>query len=372
MYPYNNPSWYTQITAPGPNYTPWNMYEYYGFTKLDTSNPANYGAGQKIAIIDAYGSPTLSGDFSAFCTGMGLPSTTIQVYFPISTPNYATWNTTYNSSTNPTSATVQGWVKETSLDVQYAHAMALSATIMLVVSPDATTSNLLSCVRYAVNTLSADIVSMSFGGGEFPSQYSPGGSDQITFQNNNAIYVASSGDTGQALVYPGCSQYVLSVGGTVLSGGNSTYYGTAVGTYGETAWSSGGGNVSNINPIPSYQQNWSPYVNRSVPDVGYNAGNFVSVYVTNTFTNQGGWIGVTGTSAGAPQWAGIAAIRKANGLWSRGTRTFARDMYALASTSYSTMFNSISTGSNGFPATSGYDLITGLGTPKVNNLAITQ
>jgi hypothetical protein len=171
--------------------------------------------------------------------------------------------------------------------------------------------------------------------------------------------VASSGDNGVPS-FPATSPNVLAVGGTNI-------YLTSNGTITkETAWVaetdssgvvwSGGGGVS------------KEFVGRKVPDVSYNAG--ISFAVYDSYTGGGGWIGVGGTSAGAPQWAAIVAIanqgRAAAGLATlNGATQTIKALYAAPSSD----FHDITVGSTQFQTAGvGYDLATGLGSPVVNLL----
>src|SRR5207244_1353971 len=106
-----------------------------------------------IAIVDAYGSPTLANDLAVFCNTFALPQATLNIYYPQGTPGSDT-----------------GWALETSLDVQWAHAIAPGAKIAVVVAKSASLSDLLGAVDYAVNTVGAKQVSMSWGAGEFRSE----------------------------------------------------------------------------------------------------------------------------------------------------------------------------------------------------------
>jgi subtilase family serine protease len=356
----------TTILAPSGNVlTPWNFYDYYGFNQLNNTGRGGYdvnGNGQTIAIIDAYGNPNIQDDLDYFCSQMGLPSTNVSVYYPLGQPN---WNSISNNQS--LSADAVSWSLETNLDVQYAHAMSLSAKIVLVVSPNASFDNLGHCVRYAVSGLGADVVSMSYGATEtnyfYTSNY-----DTLTYNNLSAAYVASAGDEGSEVNYPASSQYVLSVGGTVISGGDSRNYHGAPGPYSETGWSGSGGGISLYQNLPAYQIGWSAASRRSVPDVSYNAGATCLVYFKNPVTNIAGWYYVLGTSAGAPQWAAIIANRNSAGYSVKNIKTINADLYNIAKKDYAGSFNDITTGNNGFPASVGYDLITGLGSPRVNNI----
>jgi subtilase family serine protease len=340
--------------------TPWNLYDYYGYNQINSTGRSLYsiqGGGQTIAIIDAYGSPYLQADLNYFCEQMGLPSKTIDIYYPVGMPDWSYTNTT----------TKLGWALETSLDVQYAHAMALSSRILLVVSPDASFTNLGLCVQYAVQTLSADVVSMSYGAGEqsifYTSNY-----DNLLYNNLNSQYIAAAGDSGSEVLYPASSPYVLSVGGTVLYGGDNRNYFGSPGPYYEIGWEYSGGGISTINTLPIFQKGFSSFSKRSVPDVAYNAGAYVSVYMTNPYNNISGWYSVGGTSAGAPQWASIVARKNSLGNKTKGFKTLNEDIYAAARSKYYTLFYDITAGYNGYKASRGYDLITGLGSPKVYNI----
>jgi hypothetical protein len=156
---------------------------------------------------------------------------------------------------------------------------------------------------------------------------------------------------------------VLSVGGTTLTLDDSNQ------VVSETGWSQSGGGVSSYEPQPTYQATLpQPYPMRTVPDVAYNADMVSAYYVYDSDPIYGGTQAVYGTSAGAPQWAALIALADeglANnniGSLDGATQTI-QALYTLANASYSTYFNDIQIGNNGFPAGQGYDLVTGLGTP---------
>jgi hypothetical protein len=338
--------------------TPWNFYDYYGFNQVSGIIQGAYntdGKGQTIAIIDAYGCPTVQSDLDYFCQQMAIPSTNVGVYYPLGQPS---WSTPSNTQLS--------WSLETSLGVQYAHAMAVSANIVLVVSPDASFNNLKSCISYAVDVLKADVISMSWGATE-DSTFYDSGYDNI-FTSLSAQYLASSGDSGAEVVYPASSPRVFSIGGTVLYGGDARNYNGAPGSYYEVGWSNGGGGISKINSIPLYQDGWSSFPKRSVPDVSYNAGGNCAVYMTNPFTAVSGWYSVGGTSAATAQWAAIVARRNSCGYSVKNKKTINEDIYAISILNYNTLFYDIKQGSNGYNASYIYDLVSGLGSPKVYNL----
>jgi subtilase family serine protease len=373
---YTTANWQNYISSPTGNgwLTPWNFAEYYGFNTIPRSDTIACASGIKIAIVDAYGSPTIQQDLNAFCTAMNIPSTTVQIYLAdIPYPDLPTYFSTFGVTT---SAGPDGWATETTLDVQYAHALALSATIMLVATKDASSTSLARGIDYAVNTLSADIVSMSFGL-RAPSYAVGIQAMESKFTNLNAQYIASSGDTNGQLNHPASSPYVLSVGGTVLSGGNSLYYFGAPGTYSESAWSGSSGGNDLLFTCPDYQTPQNTVLNRRIPDVSLVAA-YTSIYKTTYWTNQSGWYKIFGTSISAPCWAAIAAIRKAASVGFPGLQTTNADLYYLANSNPNTYFRDITATTPGVALSSypkqqprsGYDNITGLGTPFVNLLAV--
>ncbi len=147
---------------------------------------------------------------------------------------------------------------ETALDIEWAHAIAPAAKILLVVAQDSSVANLLSAVDYAVNA-GAEVVSMSWGGSESTNEL---GYD-AHFNHPGVTFVAASGDAGElasGVWYPAASPYVLSVGGTTLTNFN--------GAWSETAWSGSGGGVSLYEAMPAFQNGWQPFPTggkRSVP-----------------------------------------------------------------------------------------------------------
>jgi subtilase family serine protease len=138
----------------------------------------------------------------------------------------------------------------------------------------------------------------------------------------------------------------------------------------EVAWSGSGGGISAYESQPVYQSSYITSQTRAVPDVSYDAdpNTGVSVYDSAGYYGQKGWFTVGGTSAGSPQWAALAAISDTMNPLMTPNNT---SIYNSASTSasYATNFRDIITGSNGgFNAGTGYDLVTGLGSPLANNL----
>lgn len=311
---------------------------------------ANQGEGQIIGIVDAYDNPNIESDLAVFNTQFGLPACT--------TDN-GCFTKIYSRGKPPADA---GWSGEIALDVEWAHAIAPLAKILLVEARSDSFADLMYAVRTAVY-YGATVVSMSWGGSEFANQ----GSFDKYFNVYGVTFTASSGDSGYGTIYPAASPYVVSVGGTTLSTNGSGNY------LGETAWEGSGGGLSQFTYQPSYQKSFplpnNPDGKRGIPDVSFNADPNTGVSVYDSM--NGGWLVVGGTSAGAPAWAAMFAVVNS----ARATKlSLALPMlYSIGKNHYTLNFNDITTGSNGdcgyyCNAATGYDYVTGLGTPKANVL----
>lgn len=330
-------------TAPS-GYIPSQIKTAYGINQLTAT-----GNGQTIAIVDAYGSPTITNDLSVFCQQFSLPAANLTIAYPGGKPR--------NNS---------GWALETSLDVEWAHSIAPDAKILLVVAKSASTSDLLTAIDYATSQ-GAQVVSNSWGGSEFSSE----ASYESHFQHSGTVYVASSGDSGSGVEWPAASLNVLAVGGTTLNVDSNGNY------VSETAWSGSGGGLSAYMSMPSYQSNWSNIVgsHRGVPDVALDAdpNTGVAVYDTTSYYGQSGWFEVGGTSFSAPTWAAMIALADQGRTSPLTSINATTDLYNFAgttgSTGYATNYHDITQGSNGgYTAQAGYDLVTGIGSPQSNNL----
>ena len=333
------PPWHVSrpYLTPGPTgYSPAQVRHAYGFDLL-----AGGGSGQMIAVVDAYCSSTIQNDLNIFCATYGLPTTTIQISYPGGKPRKSS----------------SGWALETSLDVEWAHAIAPNATLLLVVAKSASFSDLLAAVDAAVKA-GAHQVSMSWGGSEFSSE----SSYDYHFNKPGVTFTASSGDSGAGVEWPAGSPYVLSVGGTSLS---LDAYGNVLS---ETAWSGSGGGIGAYEVRPVYQNGWQAAAGRGVPDVSYDAdpNTGVSVYIGN-YNGSSGWVTVGGTSAGAPQWAWLIAL--ANSARISPLNATDIPVYSLAGLNYALYFFDVTQGNDGgFSAAGGYDYVTGLGRPFANQL----
>ncbi len=346
-------------------YSPAQIRHAYGFDQLSAS-----GAGKIVAIVDAYDDPTVASDLETFIstfnvTGMyGLPNT---ASCTVALGPHPCFQKLYAQSKPRTDG---GWALEISLDVQWAHAIAPGADILLVEAKTSSFSNLIGAVDTAVKN-GASVVSMSWGGSEFSSE---SGYDSH-FNVTGVTFTASSGDNGAGTIYPSVSPYVVAVGGTSLPLDSS---GNVVGT--ETAWSGSGGGISSYEKEPGYQSSYpipSTGGMRGVPDVAYDADPItgVSIYDSTSYQGQTGWFQVGGTSVGAPNWAALIALadqsRSAGNLASNNLLS-APEYNAAASSVYGSNYRDITSGTNGTcsicGAATGYDFVTGLGSPLANDL----
>ena len=303
--------------------------------------PASGGHGT-IVIVGAYNDTTLEADLAVFDKTFNLPACT--------TANGCLTKHAMSASIAGNS----GWAMETSLDVEWAHAVAPQAKILLVEASTQSGANLLKAVDYAASVKGASAISMSWGGAEFPEEVSM---DSHFVSVSSAPFFASSGDNGAGASWPASSPNVIGVGGTTLALASSG----AVAS--EGAWSGSGGGVSAYEKEPGFQTGYSiPKAGgmRAIPDVAYDANpqSGFPIYV------KGAWHTVGGTSAGAPQWAAIAAL---------GSGITNVQLYADKSTGeHAKYFRDITSGSNGScgyfcDARMHYDYVTGLGSPQTDS-----
>jgi subtilase family serine protease len=372
-----------QLTNPAGCYGPDQMRAAYSTQPL---LDAGYtGAGRTIVIIDAYGSRTLATDVANFTTVWALPPTNLTTYTPFGI-----------DPTTPDNAL--GWSGETTLDVEWAHAIAPGAAIALVIAKSNDDADILDATQYAVDNNLGDTISQSFGEAEQCMDPALVKRQQSIFRaavGKGITLFASSGDQGAGLplcnnndVYfkaastPASDPNVTGVGGTTLhADGRSGAY-QSESTWNESALfgdaAAGGGGVSVLYPRPIYQLVGTPWRGaafmREVPDVSYNAAVFNGVIVAW----QGTFFRFGGTSAGTPQWAAIAAITDQLGGHRIGNIN--QSLYTIPKLNGGA-FHDIADGSNnsvpdglggtitGFTAVPGYDMATGLGSPVASVLA---
>ncbi len=350
-------------------------------SSLTSAQAAQLGAGQTIYIVDAQHDPNVAAELSTFSTKFGLPACTATTLTPATSLPLAAAPTgscslvvAYASATGVLTATPPafdaGWATEIALDVQWAHATAPLARIVLIEAPDASLNSLLAAVRLA-NGMGPGIVSMSFGAAEGNWTASV----DTAFAGTGMSYFAAAGDSGAAVNWPAVSTRVVAVGGSSLS-----WSGTSPRR--EVVWNLSGGARSLYVAAPAWQSGAVPGMlttgSRAVSDVAFNADPATGQYVVTIApgSTTPGWVSAGGTSLAAPQWAGIAAIANATRALAGQARLGAphTQLYALAAqaTTYARAFADITSGSNGSCGTcsagTGYDLPTGLGTPNVTDL----
>lgn len=313
-----------------------------GFLHRHRTIPGD-GRGQTIAIVTAYDAPTIKNDLLVFDRQFGLPTT--DAY------GRSTLSVVIHRSNPPADA---GWGLEAALDVEWAHAIAPKAHILLVQAASASTANLLTAVNYARSQPGVVAVSMSWGGHETPfdtynDDYltTPAGHVGGYGMAGGVTFVSASGDNGQPASWPATSTHVVAVGGTTLTLGKGGKW------RGESAWSGSGGGIS------QYQGTYAP-------DVAYDADPASGFSVYDSYQGQG-WRTVGGTSAGCPQWAALIVIadegRELSGMPSLdGPSQTLSALYAISHKA----FHDITTGANSnYAAQVGYDLVTGRGSPVV-------
>ena len=282
-------------------YTPAEIRMAYGLNNIRVSSVAGDGSGQTIAIVDAYDDPDLidtgpgfsSSDLAKFDQKFGLPDP----------PSFIKLSE-YDSSAklpgvDPAGpANAQGnWEVEEALDVEWAHAIAPGASIVLIECNSSDSTDLFQGVVAAAGLPGVSIVSMSWGSGEFGGETAYDG-DLTTPQGHEGVtFVASTGDQGSPGEYPAYSPNVLAVGGTSL-------YLSANGSYNsEAGWSGSGGGTSIYEAAPVYQAAVTGGANRSIPDVSSDADpdTGVAVYDSYNGTSAAPWEQLGGTSVSAPR-----------------------------------------------------------------------
>jgi hypothetical protein len=299
--------------------------------------PSSGGAGITIAIIVAYHTPTIFEDLTQFSIQNNLP-------LPNST-NFEIHKMAEKIDLD------DDWSREACLDVQWAHAIAPDAKILLVESQYANSAYMFAAIQYATSRQDVSVVSMSWGSIESSKETDY----DVYFSNSNVTFFASSGNKGSVVMYPSCSPYVVAVGGTSL---NLDITGNVLS---ETAWEKSGGGISEYEKIPAYQTSYGlNSINRCVPDVSYNADPATGY----SLCYNGDWDVLGGTSAGAPQWAAIYAL---------GASATLSNLYGKANiATYPTYFRDITLGgTSSNSASKGYDYVTGLGSPLTANFDIT-
>lgn len=356
-----SPSGVTNPTPIPGALTPAQMQEAYGFSNIVLPDgTAATGAGETIAIVDAFDDPNIQSDLHTF---------DVQ-YFGGVDPNF----TKVNLGAVATSSSPEEWEMEEALDVEWAHAIAPQANIDLVEAASNSIADFLTAVDKAVS-LNPQVVSMSWALNAAES------SSETTWDSHfsapNITFVASSGDNGAPAVWPAASPYVLGVGGTSVALDANNNWSS------EVAWEGSGGGVSIYETRPMDQPttysngatSGIALTNRGVPDVAYDGAEASAVSLYNSFPHasklyngtETGWFREWGTSAGAPQWAALIALadqgRAQVGLSQLGSAGTSSALYANPG-DFHDIVSGTTTGTPNYIAGQGYDLTTGLGTPQ--------
>jgi kumamolisin len=311
----------------------------------ELSSNVTAGGSNVIVIVDAFDYPTAEDDLAVFSEKFGLPACT---------KDNGCFTQVYASGTKP--RTNCGWAQEAALDIEWAHAMAPNARIVLVEADSNSFDDLFDAVDVA-SELAADPVgevSMSWGGSEFwyESDY-----DSL-FTTDGVVYFAASGDRGGANIYPSVSPNVVSAGGTRINR-------DADGTFtSETGWSGSGGGPSRYEPRPEFQDVVSDIVgdHRGAPDFSFDSdpASGVSVYDSTPCQGLSGWLVFGGTSVASPALAGIV---NSAGHFLDSSATELSTIYGNLGDSDS--FRDITSGRAGrFRCATGWDFVTGVGSDQ--------
>jgi subtilase family serine protease len=376
-------------------YSPQQLETAYGLQPLFGSG--DNGHGEKIVIVDCFGSPTISSDLSVFDKAFHLPPPpSLSIVTPAGP--IPPWDP---AGDGPMIA----WGGETSLDVEYAHAMAPGARIVLVETPVAETEGtagfpqIVTAEEWAITHEDPAVISQSFGAteGTFPSEASIvrlEGAYKLADRDHVTVLAATGDDgstdssqvsgpalfTKRAVDWPSTDPLVTAVGGTQLhlnSAGirllpdnvwnDSNLLGTPAAGSGGTSW---------YFARPSYQSSVADVVggHRGVPDVSLSAAQDGGAIVYESFPGvEPDFYVVGGTSEATPLFAGIVAV--ADQVAGRHLGFLNPDLYTLAA-EHAAGIVDVTIGSNtvtfqqdgttvtvpGYAAAEGYDLASGLGT----------
>jgi subtilase family serine protease len=396
-------------------YGPQDMRNQYDFNPTYAPGNGDAGAGQTIVIFDSFGSPTIQQDLATFDTSYGINAPpSFKVYQPEGNVTYSYLHDGAASGKSFQDKTEINWGYESTLDVEWAHAMAPNANIALVETPTAETEgvdglqNLENAQQWALNNHIGTIWSDSFAATEQTFE-----NPSVVQRMNQLYHTAASdgisaffatGDLGAAnynktctgaspkcsiysyatVNFPSSSPDVVSVGGTQIPDAPvSSTEPALLGYNPEQNWNdgygSGGGGFSTVFPKPYYQTGITdPTGMRGLPDISYNAALISSILIYESFDPAGaGWVPIGGTSAAAPQWAAIDAIANNANITQNGAALgflTPRLYQVYDNAADGSAFHDILTTNNSFAGVKGYnagpgwDPTTGIGTPDVNNL----
>lgn len=322
---------------------------------IATTTEVPSGGWGTIAVIENCHSQFAEDDLRVFSIQFGLPLCT-------------TASGCFQQVLDPTSpATTPCTAAEYAADIEWAHAMAPHAKIIMV-ETTSERNGIILAAQYAgtlVAQAGGGFVSISYGEPEFSNETDY----DHYFQAPGVVYIVSSGDYAAGARYPSSSPNVISAGGT------SIIRDTQGNFLGEAAWfnpkkpsgeklSGGTGGPSQYEKRPAFQNSVRKIVgsSRGTPDISFvsDPRTGVCVYATLNGINSGSWSKFGGTSVAAPALAGI--LNSANHR-SQSTEEELNYIYNSALKNYHSFWHDIIEGSNGYPSLAGYDFVTGLGTP---------
>ncbi len=362
-------------TGKGGTISPKDMRKHYSIPDTAT------GKGQTIAIVGAKGLKDPLADLNRFSREYGLPEC---------------------NATNPCFREIDlsngkltgfGWEKEIALDIEWAHAIAPEANIVLVTAATRATFSLIDALKVAAAQPGVIAISVSWGCKEITYETNEWMDSVLKGIMDKGITIfAAAGDDGNtggsnSILWPAVSPYVVGVGGTTIVAVASDLPTTET----EMGWRRGGGGISKFEPKPAFQKDVMPDVKMRVsPDVAYNAdwdSSMVAIEYSDASLPNGRWGSIGGTSAGAPQWAAILALvaqqATKDGLnWIETMKKFKgglnEALYTIkSSTTKYTGFFDVTKGNNNWTPTptcaicnakEGYDAVTGNGVPNVKAL----
>ena len=271
----------------------------FGFGPSQLQNAYNLpsstaGAGQKVAVVDAFNDPNAVSDVATYRSSWGLPA--------CNTSTHAGCLTVVNehgaTSPLPANSGSTGWATEESLDVDMVSAICPQCSIYLVEADSQKIKDLGTGVDAAVSVLHANFVSNSYGGHEHSSDPS---FDASYYKHKGVAVTASAGDSGYGVSYPSASPFVTSVGGTSLVKASGTSRG-----WSETVWNGTGSGCSTSESKPKWQTDGG-CSKRTDNDVAADANPNTGVAVYDTY-DRGGWLEVGGTSVSSPVIASVFAL----------------------------------------------------------------
>jgi hypothetical protein len=368
------------------------------------------GKGQTIAIVDSFGSPTIRADLAAFDKQLGIAAPPkFTVIAPVGKiPKF-----------NPLNSDMAGWAGETTLDVEYAHALAPGASILLVETPVAETEGvtgfpqIVKAEEYAIAHYKIGVISQSFSATEetFTSskQITPLRAAYTEAEAHKVTVLAASGDAGatdytanqidyytkRVTSWPDSDPLVTAVGGTRLEQTKTGYTSVAWNDTYDNAWNlyssdstapvpaASGGGVSEFFGRPSYQDGVKAVTGarRGVPDVSMSASCDGSVSIYSSYQGGAGWSLICGTSEATPEFAAVVAL--ADQVAGHPLGLINPLLYSL-SAKHAPGLVDVTSGNNtvsfyqgssttpykitGYAARKGYDLVTGVGTVNAEAL----